>query len=96
VERLDFVTTVGHGDGPGARQRLGFRGAGPSALITDLGVLEPDPDSCELRLTATIGGATVEEVVDQTGWELRVADQVAVVEPPRDDELAALRELLAR
>jgi glutaconate CoA-transferase subunit B len=96
VERLDFVTTVGHGDGPGARQRLGFRGAGPSALITDLGVLEPDPDSCELRLTATIGGAAVEEVVDQTGWELRVADQVAVVEPPRDDELAALRELLAR
>src|ERR1700733_14494990 len=54
VERLDFVTTVGYGDGPGARQRLGFRGKGPSALITDLGVLEPDPESCELRLTATI------------------------------------------
>ena len=96
VERLDFVTTVGHGDGPGARERLGFRGRGPSALITDLGVLEPDPESCELRLTATISGVSVEEVVDQTGWELRVADQVAVVEPPRDDELAALRELLSR
>ena len=44
VERLDFVTTVGHGDGPGARQRLGLRGKGPTAVITDLGVLEPDPD----------------------------------------------------
>jgi glutaconate CoA-transferase, subunit B len=96
VERLDFVTTVGHGDGPGARERLGFRGKGPSALITDLGVLEPDPESCELRLTATVPGVSVDEVVDQTGWELRIADQVAVLEPPRDDELVALRELLSR
>src|SRR5947199_2258419 len=43
VERLDFVTTVGHGDGPGARERLGFAGRGPTAVITDKGVLEPDP-----------------------------------------------------
>ncbi len=51
VERLDFVTTVGHGDGPGARERLGFRGRGPTAVITDLGVLEPDPETLELTLT---------------------------------------------
>ena len=48
VEKLDFVTTVGHGDGPGARERLGFRGRGPTAVITDLGVLEPEPGTCEL------------------------------------------------
>src|SRR6202140_2193708 len=47
-ERLDFCTTVGHGDGPGARERLGFRGAGPTAVITDLGVLEPDEGTKEL------------------------------------------------
>ena len=44
VQRLDFCTTVGHGDGPGgprSRERLGFSGAGPSAVITDLGVLSP-------------------------------------------------------
>jgi glutaconate CoA-transferase subunit B len=96
VERLDFVTTVGHGDGPGSRERLGFRGAGPTALITDLGVLEPDPQTRELTLTATMAGVAVEEVVKATGWQLRVADHVAVVEPPRDAELAALRELLSR
>src|SRR5262249_27251842 len=40
VERLDFVTSVGYGAGPGDRQRLGLRGKGPVLLITDLGVLE--------------------------------------------------------
>ena len=43
VDRLDFRTTVGFGDGPGDRERLGFRGRGPTAVVTDLGVLEPDP-----------------------------------------------------
>ena len=43
--KLDFRTTVGHGDGPGDRERLGFRGRGPTAVITDLGVLEPDPET---------------------------------------------------
>src|SRR6202161_57434 len=47
VERLAFLTTVGFGDGPGARERLGLRGRGPTAVITDLGVLEPDPQTCE-------------------------------------------------
>ena len=51
VERVDFVTSVGFGDGPGDRERLGFRGRGPVKVITDLGVLEPDPESCELTLT---------------------------------------------
>ncbi len=53
VERLDFRTTVGFGDGPGgtAASGSGFRGAGPTAVITDLGVLEPDPETKELVLT---------------------------------------------
>jgi glutaconate CoA-transferase subunit B len=96
VERLDFVTTVGHGDGPGARERLGFRGAGPTAVITDLGVLEPDPSTRELTLTATLADVAVDDVVAATGWDLRVADAVAEIEPPTDDELDALRELLSR
>ena len=43
VQRLDFRTTVGFGDGPGDRERLGFHGRGPTAVVTDLGVMEPDP-----------------------------------------------------
>jgi glutaconate CoA-transferase subunit B len=96
VERLDFCTTVGHGDGPGARERLGFRGAGPTAVITDLGVLEPDPQSRELTLVQLHAGVEPEQAREATGWPLQVTAQPRVTEPPTDEELAALRELLSR
>src|SRR5690349_16320593 len=60
VDKLDFVTSVGFGDGPGARERLGFRGASPTAVITDLGVLEPDPVTKELGLVQVHAGVRVE------------------------------------
>ena len=96
VERLDFVTTVGHGDGPGARERLGLRGAGPTAVITDLGVLEPDPASRELTLAQIHEGVTVEQAREATGWELAVADELHVTAPASGEELTALRELSSR
>jgi glutaconate CoA-transferase subunit B len=96
VERLDFRTTVGFGDGPGSREKLGFRGRGPTAVITDLGVLEPDPETKELVLTQMHPGVNVEQVLEATGWELRVAEELRVTEPPTDEELASLRELLSR
>jgi len=96
VAHLDFVTTVGHGDGPGARERLGFRGRGPSAVITDLGVLEPDAQTRELVLTQVHPGVSVEQVREQTGWDLRVADPLQTTEAPSERELRALRELLSR
>jgi glutaconate CoA-transferase, subunit B len=96
VQRLDFVTTVGHGDGPGARQRLGFRGRGPVAVITDLGVLEPDPETLELTLTQLHPGVERDAVRAATGWPLAVAPRLRVTEPPTDAELGALRELAAR
>jgi glutaconate CoA-transferase subunit B len=96
VERLDFVTTVGHGDGPGARERLGFRGRGPTSVITDLGVLEPDPRTLELALAQVHPGVEVDEVRENTGWPLAVADDVRVTEPPTAEELGALRELVSR
>jgi glutaconate CoA-transferase, subunit B len=96
VERLDFVTTVGFGDGAGARERLGLRGAGPTAVITDLGVLEPDPRTCELTLRQIHEGVTVAEAREATGWALAVADELHVTEPVAEHELAALRELVAR
>jgi glutaconate CoA-transferase subunit B len=96
VERLDFVSTVGHGDGPGARERLGFRGRGPTAVITDLAVLEPDPATLELTLTHVHPGVDVDDVRDKTEWPLAVADPIQTTEPPTDEELRALRELLSR
>jgi glutaconate CoA-transferase subunit B len=96
VEELDFRTTVGFGAGPGDRERLGFRGRGPTAVITDLGVLEPDPDTSELILTRLHPGVAVEEAVEKTGWKLRVAPEPEIAAEPTDEELAALRELLER
>jgi glutaconate CoA-transferase subunit B len=96
VEKLDFLTTVGHGDGAGARERLGFGGAGPTAVITDLGVLEPDPESKELVLTQIHPDVEPSQVQEATGWELRIAGDLERTDPPTDEELAALRELLSR
>ncbi|HEU5416638.1 MAG TPA: CoA-transferase [Streptosporangiaceae bacterium] len=94
VDRLDFITSVGFGDGPGARQRLGLAGAGPQKIITDLGVLEPD-DTCEFVLTGVYPGVSVTDVQARTGWELRVSPQLAQIRAPGPDELTALRALQA-
>ena len=96
VERLDFVTSVGFGDGPGARERLGFRGKGPVTTITDLGVLEPDPDTKALTLTQLHEGVDADQVREATGWPLAVAAEPRRTEPPTEEELGALRELTSR
>jgi glutaconate CoA-transferase subunit B len=96
VERLDFVTSVGHGDGGDSRAELSYPGAGPTTVITDLGVLRPDPETRELTLVALHPGASVEGAREATGWELRAAEKVRTTEPPTDEELGVLRELHAR
>ena len=95
VERVDFVTSLGFGDGPGSRRYLGLTGAGPRKIITDLGVLEPDPATCELVLTAVYPGVAVPEVTERTGWDLRVSADLGEIPPPGPSELAVLRGLLA-
>ncbi|THV36369.1 CoA-transferase subunit beta [Glycomyces buryatensis] len=95
VDRLDFVTSVGHGDGPGARERLGLRGAGPTSVITDLGILEPDPESRELMLTRLHPGVDVDRAREATGWPLKVSGRLATTAEPTRAELTALRRLAA-
>jgi glutaconate CoA-transferase, subunit B len=93
-ENVDFVTSVGYGSGPGSREKLGLPGRGPVKVITDLGVLEPDPDTCELTMTQLHQGVDIEQAREATGWELKVADQLGTTDPPSDEELSALRDLL--
>ena len=93
VERADFITSIGFGGGPGARERLGLPGAGPRRVITDLGILEPDPGTCELTLTGIYPGASVPQVRAATGWDLRVHPGLTEVAAPSAAELAALRAL---
>jgi glutaconate CoA-transferase, subunit B len=96
VERLDYVTSVGHRRGGDSRAELGYPSGGPTTVITDLGVLRPDPVTKELTLVALHPGATIEGSREATGWELRVTEEVAATEPPTDEELEVLRELYAR
>jgi glutaconate CoA-transferase subunit B len=95
VERVDFVTSVGFGDGPGSRKYLGLTGAGPRQIITNLGVLEPDHETCELVLTGVYPGVSVAQVRERTGWDLRVADGLPEIAAPSAAELTALRDLRA-
>jgi glutaconate CoA-transferase subunit B len=95
VDRVDFVTSVGFGQGPGDRQRLGLRGTGPRVVITDLGVLTPDPETCELTLFSVHPGATVEQAQAATGWPLAVSPDLSTTDPPTAEELTVLRRLEA-
>ena len=93
VPKLDFLTSVGHLDGGDSRQRSGARGAGPTAVITDLGVLAPDPVTRELTLVAIHPGISVDQAKAATGWDLKVAATLATTRTPTDAELATLRQL---
>jgi glutaconate CoA-transferase, subunit B len=93
VEQVDFVSSVGYGTGPDDRAVLGLRGRGPTRVITDLGLLEPDPETKELVLTAVHQGVSVEEVRAQTGWELQVSADLMITAPPTDAEVSTLRSM---
>ena len=93
VDKVDFITSVGHGAGPGDRERLGLTGAGPVRIITDLGVLEPDPITRELTLVGVHPGVEAADVRAATGWDLRVAEDPRSTSEPTDAELSVLRSL---
>jgi acyl CoA:acetate/3-ketoacid CoA transferase beta subunit len=80
-----------HGEGRG-----GFPGAGPTVVITDLGLLRPDPETSELVLVAVHPGVDADQVRAQTGWPLVVAHDLVVSEPPTLQELEILRDLKER
>lgn len=96
VDKLAFITSVGHGEGGDSRKRLGLPGAGPVGIITDLCIMEPEEGSHEFIVTALHPGVTREQVIEATGWQIRFADVVAVGEVPSEIELSALRALEAR
>lgn len=92
-EKVDFRTSAGFLDGNRQREATGVRGKGPQAIVTNLGLLAPDPDG-ELILTALHPGVLLEEAIQNTGWKLRSTAQLTVTDPPSDLELHILREEL--
>jgi glutaconate CoA-transferase subunit B len=96
VERVDFITSFGFGEGDDHRQRLGLATAGPTLVITDLCLMRPNPQTRELIVAALHPGVTREQVSANTGWPVRFAEQLEESAPPTEQELAVLRDLQER
>ncbi|HSF05543.1 MAG TPA: CoA-transferase [Methylomirabilota bacterium] len=93
VERVDFVTSPGWLDGNGSRQRAGLLFGGVTRVVTTLGLFGFDPDSRRMRVEALHPGVSLDQVRDNTGFEVLTAASVATTEPPGSEELELLREL---
>lgn len=92
-EKVDFRTSAGFLGGRAEREASGVRGGGPQAVVTNLGILEPD-ETGELVLTALHPGITVDQARENTGWDLRSRGTIRITEPPSDEELRIMREEL--
>jgi glutaconate CoA-transferase subunit B len=93
-ETVDFVTSPGHQAKGRSRRELGMPGAGPTKVVTDKAILEADPASGELILSALYPGVEAGEVKAGIGWQLRSKSRLDQVEPPSERELYLLRQVL--
>ena len=97
MEKIDFITTPGYLSGPGSREAAGLApGTGPYRVVTNLAVLGYHPQSKRMLLLATQPGVSVEQVVENTGFKLLLAEQIEENPPPSQEELRILREEVDR
>ncbi len=96
VQKLDFLTSLGHGPTGRERHSLGLRTEGPTLIVTDLCTMRPDPQTKEFEVATLHPGVSREQVRDQTGWPVRFRQHVEETPAPTPDELQALRDLLER
>jgi glutaconate CoA-transferase subunit B len=96
VEKIDFYTSFGHGDGGDHRQRLGIKTRGPTLLITDLAIWRPDPATKEFTVVSLHRGVTRDLVQETCGWTVKFADNLEQTPQPTELELTTLRDLTAR
>ena len=96
VEKVDFITSAGYLTGGDARSRMNMPGKGPVAIITDLGILQPEPGSNEFVVTDLHPSVSREMVEEATGWPVRFSPTLGQTPVPTDVELAALRKLIQR
>lgn len=96
VERLEFVTSLGHGPTGRERRAMGITTEGPALLVTDLCVMKPNAETREFEVVSLHPGVSREQVISQTGWAVRFAPVVDETPAPTPDELVILRDLNAR
>ena len=94
VEKVDFITTPGYLTGPGARERAGLpEGTGPYRVITQLGVYGFDEETKRLKLLAMHPGVTIEDIKENSSFEIIIPEKVETTEPPTEEERRLLHEI---
>ena len=93
VPKVDFITSPGYLEGGESRREAGLIFGRVARVVTDLGILGFDAESKAMRLEALHPGVTVEQVAENTGFELLMAEEVGVTAAPTEDELGVLRGL---
>ena len=96
VDKVDFVTSFGHGTGGDHRDRLGLKTKGPTLLITDLCIMKTDPVTKEFVVVLIHPGVDRADIIERTGWPIRIDAAVGITERPSEEALAVLRDLNER
>jgi len=91
VERVDFISAVGHIDGYDSRKKAGINTEGPRLCVSPLGVFDFHPVSKHMRVKSVHERSSLQEIIDNTGFELIVPDQVPTTQRPTDEEMHLLR-----
>jgi len=90
VERVNYITSPGHGDGKSWRENIGLKGGGPAAVISTMGVFGFVDGVMNTR--SIHPGFTSEDLIDATGFDLQIANEIMETEQPKEDELKVIRE----
>ena len=91
VDKLDYVSAIGHGDGPDFRKRWHLPGPGPRLCFTPMAVMDFDEKTKMMRLKSVHPGFTVNQVIENTGFKLIIPEKVPTTDSPTDEELHILR-----
>jgi glutaconate CoA-transferase subunit B len=96
LDKLPFITSMGHGPTGKERRAYGTKSKGPTRLITDMCVFEPDAETKEMTIVSIHPGVTREEIAENCGWTPRYAAQCGETPAPTAQELDVLRDIQAR
>jgi len=96
VDKLDFLTSIGHGRTGRERAALGLDTQGPTLLVTDLCTMRPDPATNEFEVVTVHPGITRDNIAESTGWPVQFRVETSETPPPTPRELQVLRDLHER
>ncbi len=93
VNKVDYITSPGHLDGPGAREKAGLMGGGPHVAVTTMGVYRFDDETREMYLEKIHPGVQLEDLKRCVQWDLAVSPNLIETEPPTEEQVMIMRTL---